>query len=161
MLLIYLKYLFSSPLNALPCRASSFAISCNVSCIASRSFFFASFASSNFPAHAPFSALTRISRFFWWNRSRHHRAARRTSPLKLARRPSSSSAGMSLFATPTTCSVAHALSSSTTSANFSPSTPQTGHLSGRTSLSTISPQTVHLHFFFFQRSFYYLVPLHN
>lgn len=54
------KYLFSRPSNALPCLASSRAISWTVSWIASRLYCFASFASSNLPAVAPFSASTRI-----------------------------------------------------------------------------------------------------
>ena len=45
----YLKYLFSSPSRALPCLASSRAISCTVSWMASRPFFFAQAARSNLP----------------------------------------------------------------------------------------------------------------
>ena len=67
--------------------------------------------------------------------------------------PSTISAGTpGSLATPITCSVAQVLDSSTTSTNFSPGALQSGHLSGRTSDSTISPQTVHLHFFILKSS---------
>ena len=54
-----------SLIHILPCRASSRAISWTVSWMASRLYFCASLASSNLPAVAPFSASTRICRFFW------------------------------------------------------------------------------------------------
>ena len=50
----------SRPANAFPCLASSLAISCTVSWIASRLAAFARLARSNLPAVAPFSASTRI-----------------------------------------------------------------------------------------------------
>ena len=55
----YPKYLSSSPLNALPCLASSRAISWTVSWIASRFRALALLARSVLPAVAPFSASTR------------------------------------------------------------------------------------------------------
>ena len=54
------KYLLSRPANAFPCLASSRAISCTVSWIASRLAAFARLARSTLPAVAPFSASTRI-----------------------------------------------------------------------------------------------------
>ena len=59
-LVAYAKYLFNNPSKALPCLASSLAISCTVSWIASRLAAFARFARSNLPLVAPFSASTRI-----------------------------------------------------------------------------------------------------
>ena len=55
----YPKYLSRSPLNALPCLASSRAISWTVSWIASRFRALALLARSVLPAVAPFSASTR------------------------------------------------------------------------------------------------------
>ena len=52
-----------------------------------------------------------------------------------------------ILASPTMCSVAQSLASSTTSSNFSAGALQRGHFSGAASPSTISPQTLHLHFF--------------
>ena len=49
-----LKYLFNKPSKAFPCLASSLAISCTVSWIASRLAAFARFARSNLPAVAGF-----------------------------------------------------------------------------------------------------------
>ena len=64
-LVAYAKYLFNNPSNAFPCLASSRAISCTVSWIASRPNSLARLARSNLPDVAPFSASTLISRFFF------------------------------------------------------------------------------------------------
>jgi hypothetical protein len=58
-----LKYLFASASNALPCLASSLAISCTVSWIASKLSFFALTAKSSLPAVAPDSAKTLTFKF--------------------------------------------------------------------------------------------------